>query len=214
VKPQFKIICGDSLRQLDFIDEQSISMVFTSPDPGAYSFGSLISIFHKCKRVLGDAGSLWVHAGDSHDEDGNLMMIPERFAMRMIDDMWILRDKLIWYRPDHSPQTDPHRFKREWEYVYRFTKQRNEFFSHRYKYPSMISIPYTIPKRGVFDSGFPESLVRVAIDTTSLEGGWVLDPFCGTGVTGVAALKAKRNFIGIEIDEAKIVKIQKRLKKV
>ena len=34
----------------------------------------------------------------------------------------------------------------------------------------------------------------------TFEGQIVLDPFCGTGTTAIAALKLKRKFIGIDID--------------
>ena len=38
------------------------------------------------------------------------------------------------------------------------------------------------------------------IERLTLAGGMVLDPFLGSGTTGIAALKLKRQFIGIEID--------------
>jgi DNA modification methylase len=67
------------------------------------------------------------------------------------------------------------------------------------------------PKFGEFSSGFPEGLIQLAIDTAVPKNGTVLDPFCDSGTTGVVALKNKRNFIGIEIVENKIEKIEKRL---
>jgi site-specific DNA-methyltransferase (adenine-specific) len=39
----------------------------------------------------------------------------------------------------------------------------------------------------------------------------VLDPFCGTGTTMLAALKADRNSIGIELDPAYCRMAQRRL---
>lgn len=48
---------------------------------------------------------------------------------------------------------------------------------------------------------FPESLVSDHIISWSNEGDTVLDPFMGSGTTGVAAEKLGRNFIGIELDE-------------
>jgi len=47
-------------------------------------------------------------------------------------------------------------------------------------------------------AAFPEQLVEDHIVTWSNEGDTVLDPFMGSGTTGLAAKKLGRNFIGIE----------------
>ncbi len=47
----------------------------------------------------------------------------------------------------------------------------------------------------------PVELNKILIENSSNEGQVVLDPFMGTGSTGVAARELKRDFIGIEIDE-------------
>jgi len=45
---------------------------------------------------------------------------------------------------------------------------------------------------------FPEEIPHRLIKLFSMVGEVVLDPFCGTGTTGVAALNLKRNFIGTD----------------
>ena len=52
----------------------------------------------------------------------SLMMIPERFALAMIDDGWILRNKLIWYSRNKMPESASDRWSRKYEFVYFFTK--------------------------------------------------------------------------------------------
>jgi site-specific DNA-methyltransferase (adenine-specific) len=45
----------------------------------------------------------------------------------------------------------------------------------------------------------------------SFVGDTVLDPFAGTGTTMVAAMKADRNSIGVEIDPAYLMKAESRV---
>lgn len=56
---------------------------------------------------------------------------------------------------------------------------------------------------------FPIKLVRPIIESSCPPDGIILDPFMGSGTTGVAAVKLGRRFIGIEI-EPKYYKIAKR----
>lgn len=47
----------------------------------------------------------------------------------------------------------------------------------------------------------PVELCRLYIENSSAPGDTILDPFLGSGTTGVAAVKSGRSFVGIEIDE-------------
>ena len=47
----------------------------------------------------------------------------------------------------------------------------------------------------------PVSLIRRILETCSKEGHTILDPFMGSGTTGVACAQLNRNFIGIELNE-------------
>lgn len=46
----------------------------------------------------------------------------------------------------------------------------------------------------------PLHILRNLIVNSSKEGQTILDPFMGSGSTGVACVNTKRNFIGIELD--------------
>jgi site-specific DNA-methyltransferase (adenine-specific) len=58
-------------------------------------------------------------------------------------------------------------------------------------------IPKANSGRGHY-SDFPEELVRRCLLAGSRKGDIVLDPFCGTGTTGIVALANGRRFIGID----------------
>lgn len=46
---------------------------------------------------------------------------------------------------------------------------------------------------------FPEALAKDHIESWSNRGDTVLDPFTGSGTTGIAAISTGRNFIGVEV---------------
>lgn len=48
---------------------------------------------------------------------------------------------------------------------------------------------------------FPVELIADHIQTWSKEGDLILDPFIGSGTTAVAAIQAKRHFLGFEVDK-------------
>lgn len=55
--------------------------------------------------------------------------------------------------------------------------------------------------KGAHFAVFPERLIEPCILAGCPEGGTVLDPFAGSGTTGVVAKRLRRNFIGVEINE-------------
>jgi DNA modification methylase len=58
----------------------------------------------------------------------------------------------------------------------------------------------TKPFKGAHFATFPEDLIKPCILAGCPEGGVILDPFFGSGTTGVVALKNNRNYIGIELN--------------
>jgi DNA modification methylase len=59
----------------------------------------------------------------------------------------------------------------------------------------------TEPFAGAHFATFPTELVRLCVAAGSREGDIVADPFCGSGTTGEVAMRMKRIFWGIEINE-------------
>lgn len=60
-------------------------------------------------------------------------------------------------------------------------------------------VPEDTQKRDAHFAPYPMDLCRIPILATCPEGGTVLDPFCGTGTTLMAALDLRRNGIGIDV---------------
>lgn len=51
-----------------------------------------------------------------------LLMMPERFAMGLIERGWMLRNKICWQKPNPMPSSARDRFNTIWEYLYYFAK--------------------------------------------------------------------------------------------
>lgn len=66
-------------------------------------------------------------------------------------------------------------------------------------------------KYGKHPTQKPVALMEHFVSTLSNEGDLVLDPFMGSGSTGVAAVKLGRNFTGIELDEKYIEIARQRI---
>ena len=66
---------------------------------------------------------------------------------------------------------------------------------------------------GSHPAPFPLLLARDHINSWSNEGDTILDPFLGSGTTGVAAKSLGRNFIGIELDEGYFNMAKERIDK-
>jgi len=61
---------------------------------------------------------------------------------------------------------------------------------------------------------YPEYIIRELLKLLTRKGDIVLDPFIGSGTTGVACKKLGRNYIGFDINPEYCKYAEKRLKKV
>jgi len=66
-------------------------------------------------------------------------------------------------------------------------------------------------QKGEHTATFPVELAAKCILAGSPPGTWVLDPFAGSGISGLAAVQHGRNATLIELSEAHAATIRKRL---
>lgn len=79
--------------------------------------------------------------------DKCLIQIPSRFAIEMCKRGWILRNEIIWHKPNCMPSSASDRFTVDFEKMFFFTKTKKYFFEKQYEKYS----PNTFPRmlRGV-----------------------------------------------------------------
>jgi len=133
-----------------------------------------------------------------------LLMLPERIAIGMQEQGYILRNKIIWEKPNPLPSHSPDRRYPVYEYIFHFVKSQKYFFdleiakklnNHRDIYK------INIESFKEHQASYPVSLIKPLILTTSKKNDIVLDPFSGSGTTAVASILTNRNFIGFEVNE-------------
>ena len=58
----------------------------------------------------------------------SLCLIPQRFAIEMVNRKWILRNEIIWHKPNCMPSSANDRFTVDFEYLFFFTKNNKAIF--------------------------------------------------------------------------------------
>lgn len=131
----------------------------------------------------------------------SLLGIPWRVAHALQADGWTVRQEIIWCRPsafvEPSVKDRPYR---QHETIFLLSKSRWYHFD-RSALPEE-SVWHIEPERGVraHIAPFPVELAERCIRAGCPVGGTVIDPFGGSGTTGVAAERCGRDAILIELN--------------
>jgi site-specific DNA-methyltransferase (cytosine-N4-specific) len=247
--------------------------------PAAY-VETMRDVFREARRVLADDGTCWLNLGDSYSASGggatgmhaylgehitthraagmhakNMLGLPWRVAFALQEDGWILRNAVIWHKPNAMPESVRDRLSCRHELVFLLAKQPGYWFDldpirvphaagarrerptrppgkpgrptrppkygpgppevttgRRYgtsrprdrRHPNgrnpgdVWSIP-TRPYTGPHFAAYPIDLPLRCIAAGCKPGGTVLDPFAGSGTTGLAAIQLDRRFTGIDL---------------
>lgn len=73
------------------------------------------------------------HVAKGQILDKSLCQIPSRFAIEMCSRGWILRNEIIWHKPNCMPSSASDRFTVDFEKVFFFVKQKKYFFNTQYE---------------------------------------------------------------------------------
>jgi site-specific DNA-methyltransferase (adenine-specific) len=150
--PRNTVLVGDARSRLSELPDHFIDTVITSPpyfqlrnyqvkeqigleaDANAW-VEELRSVTREVARVLKPTGSLWLNLGDSysrHPRTGSppksLLLAPERLALALIEDGWIVRNKIIWSKTNAMPASVRDRLACSWEVVYFLVRSKSYYF--------------------------------------------------------------------------------------
>ena len=69
---------------------------------------------------------------DSPYQPKCLTLVPLRFAIEMVNRGWILRNTIIWYKPNAMPSSAKDRFTVDFEYIFFFSKNKKYYFEQQF----------------------------------------------------------------------------------
>lgn len=112
----------------------------------------------------------------------------------------------IWHKTNPMPRNMNLHFVNSTEaWIYFTYKTRTGTFNNNgvliHDFIETSVTPNSERKYGKHPTQKPESLLLHFVTILSNKGDWVLDPFMGSGTTGVIAKRTGRNFIGIELEK-------------
>jgi site-specific DNA-methyltransferase (adenine-specific) len=159
-----------------------------------------------CRELLTDDGTIWV-SGTRH------VIYSVGFAMQQLD--FKLLNEIAWEKPNPPPNLSCRYFTHSTETVLwaaRSPKSRHRFHYDLMKVAaggkqmkSVWRLPAPGPREkvhGRHPTQKPLGLLERIVLASSDPGDLVLDPFCGSGTTGLAAARHGRRFIGIDSERA------------
>ena len=209
--PPYNLGKNPNHRRKDASDHRFYSSYEDSKSPQDY-IGLMVSLFKKFQRCVKKDGIVIFNMSYS-SKDASL---PYQVVVAVEKETtWKLRDTIGWKKPNAVPfQTSPRNLSRIMELVFVFAQ------SDTYKTNKPVSKVNEKTGQSFYgymdnfieaagsDSGtrdthkatFSCALVERLLEMFFPKGSIILDPFAGTGTTGVACQKTDRHYIMIEID--------------
>jgi site-specific DNA-methyltransferase (adenine-specific) len=177
--PRNTILTGDARRILPGLLPESVDCCITSPpyvaalrdygragqlgqEPTVAEYVmNLRAILRQVRRLLKPTGSLWLNLGDAHSRHPRqgapakgLLLAPQRVALALVEDNWLIRSIVIWKKSNPMPQSARDRLSPTYETVIFATKKPSYFFDL-----DAIRIPHSSASR--IGQSSPSSLGRL-----------------------------------------------------
>ena len=219
-KKDFKLILGDSFEELKKIKKNTVDMIFADPpyflsgDGISCSGGKMVSVnkgdwdkkigieekhqFNRewirlCYDILKDEGTIWI-SGTLH----NIYSI----GMALEQEGFKIINNITWRKLNPPPNISCRYFVHSTETIL-WAKKDIKKAKHKFNYQLMRE-SLTKPsekKCGKHPTQKPMAILEKLILASTDEGDLILDPFNGSGTTGIVANKLKRKYIGIDLEK-------------
>lgn len=181
------------------------------------------------KNDTGFQGALGVRCGGKGArvkglKPKDLIGVPWMLAFSLRNAGWYLRQDIIWAKNSCMPESVKDRCTKSHEYIFLMSKSQKYYFDYESIQEEGISdSDYPVRnKRDVWTinpksnkeahfATYPPELVSNCILAGCPESGIVLDPFMGSGTTGIVANKLGRHYVGIELNPEYVEMAERRI---
>lgn len=159
-----------------------------------------------CRKAFVDKSVTWLTYG-------NLLGLPFRLVIALCNLGYLYRGEVLWEKKNPLPEGRCRRPHRGHESIYLFAKQENHKFRIAPPVKSVWQFGNEKLEGLAHSSRFPEELPTRCIEAYGDKGSdvVVLDPFSGSGTTGVAARKLGCSYLGFEIDSEQVIASNQRI---
>ena len=195
-----KLYQGDCLELLKKIPDKSVDLMLTDPPYGMEFRSNHRTI--KYDKIVGD----------------------DRYPVEVLNEFFRIAKKavyvfcrwdnlselpkpksvLVWVKNNWSMGDLKHEHGRQWEAICFYPQEEHEFIE---RIPDVIKCPRT--ENVYHPTQKPVGIIRRIIETN--KGATILDPFMGSGTTGIACINTGRDFIGIEKESEYFEIAQRRI---
>jgi site-specific DNA-methyltransferase (adenine-specific) len=203
-----QLINGDCFEILRSMPDKSVDHVITDPPYGEKTHSGARSLKNSIGFDSGRSEIDFQHITKDRFIDlcKEILRVTKRWAVLTCDYIHIVNaEELglpvvrfgIWVKPNGSPQFTGDRPGTGWEGVMILHNKGKKKWNNGGHHAVWIHNT----EAGLHPTQKPLGLIKTWVYQFTDPGETILDPFMGSGTTGVAALEMGRNFIGIEIDQ-------------
>jgi site-specific DNA-methyltransferase (adenine-specific) len=232
----FTLHRGDALTVLRTMPDASVDAVITDPpyNSGGRTSAERTSKTARAKYTSGDAQHpLADFPGDNRDQRSFgywlTLLLTECYRVTADSGMalvfidwrqlptasdalqaagWIWRGIAPWHKPAARPRKGG--LKQDCEFILWGSKGAIDTARHAVYLPGLYTASQPQGRKRVHITQKPVEVMQQLVQICP-PGGTVLDPFAGSGSTGVAALREGRSFVGIELSETHFHMARRRL---
>lgn len=202
-----KLMQGDCLERMREIPDGSVDMVLTDPPYGMDYQSNRRVVKDKFDKIENDRNIDWL--SESLQECYRTMKDNSAIYCfcswhkidvfkQEIEKLFKIKNVIVWVKNNHGSGDLKGAYAPKYEFVIYAHKGRSLFREKRI--PDVMEYPKIHSSKLQHPTEKNTDMLELFIKNNSDAGSKILDPFMGSGSTGVACVNTNRSFIGIELD--------------